>query len=190
MTLKGIRFLPVVVDLPLPAAAAAAAPSPPPPPPPPPPPARMNSGVESDGEPVVVPQPPPPPPQPPQAVVGVLSRESVRIAGRLMETERAIRDRPPPPTPPSPLFGWLGFGVPVSVLPFLCLVGFRRKPCFVEKRLEMLRSVFPRLSPTTHFEYSFFLLGLAEAVQGRLPCRRGVCNRKEVSLSGGTTTVF
>jgi len=128
MTLKGIRFLPVVVDLPLPAAAAAAAPSPPPPPPPldgaakstahlagrlsdggggdtdwKGDPARMNSGVESDGEPVVVPQPPPPPPQPPQAVVGVLSRESVRIAGRLMETERAIRDRPPPPTSPSPL---------------------------------------------------------------------------------------
>ena len=30
----------------------------------------------------------------PRVVVGVLSRDSVRIAGRLTETERAIRDRP------------------------------------------------------------------------------------------------
>lgn len=34
-----------------------------------------------------------------RAVVGVLSRDSVRIAGRLMETERAIRDMPPPSRP-------------------------------------------------------------------------------------------
>ncbi len=127
MTLKGIRFLPVVVDLPLPAAAAAAAATPSPPPPPldgaatstaplagrpsngggnnadwKVAPARISSSGASDGTPAGVPQPPPPPPQPPQAIVGVLSRESVRIAGRLMETERAIRDRPPP-TPPPPL---------------------------------------------------------------------------------------
>lgn len=49
--------------------------------------------------------------QPQLAVVGVLSRDSVRIAGRLAETERAIRDQqkflppnkssPPPPQGPT-----------------------------------------------------------------------------------------
>lgn len=123
MNLKAIRFLPVVVDLP-PPPSAAAAPSPPPPPPPPSPSAdtarptapftRRWSNNREDGvawkedggrkEPAVVPPPPPSPPPPRQAIVGVLSRESVRIAGRLTETERAIRDRPaysPPTSAPS-----------------------------------------------------------------------------------------
>lgn len=124
MNLKGIRFLPVVIGLPPSPAAVAALP-------PPPPPSdattsigrfarrRANSrrgdigwrteegGGEStrnsgpNGTPLVMPTAPLP-----QAVVGVLTPESVRIAGRLTETERAIRDRPvypPPPPPPLPL---------------------------------------------------------------------------------------
>lgn len=126
MNLKGIRFLPVVVDLPPPASASTAAPPPPPPPSPPSldtaaptaPFARRWSNNRGDDVawkkegrgkgPAAVPPPAPPlapapPPPTPQAVVGVLSRESVRIAGRLTETERAIRDRPiySPPTSPS-----------------------------------------------------------------------------------------
>lgn len=115
MNLKGIRFLPVVVDLPPPASGATA---PPPSPPldtatPTAPLARSWSNNRGDevawtkkggGKgPAAVP-PPRPPPSPPQAIVGVLSRDSVRIAGRLTETERAIRDRPtisPPTSPPS-----------------------------------------------------------------------------------------
>ena len=123
MNLKGIRFLPVVVDLPPPAFASTAPPSPPPRPPsfdtatPTAPFARRWSNNRGDevawkegggkrpaAVPPPSPPPPPPPPPPPQAIVGVLSRESVRIAGRLTETERAIRDRPtisPPTSPPS-----------------------------------------------------------------------------------------
>ncbi|CAM9946504.1 unnamed protein product [Ectocarpus sp. 6 AP-2014] len=141
MTLKAIRYLPVVVDLPLPpspepAAGAAMAT------PPPRAPVsiaktaatravapftrrrsnknRRGEGSGSDGgndsgedrdaaqeaAAVAVPPPPPPPPQAPKAVIGVLSRDSVRIASRLAETERAIWERPsysPPPPTPVPL---------------------------------------------------------------------------------------
>ncbi|CAM9413238.1 unnamed protein product [Scytosiphon promiscuus] len=66
-----------------------------------------NSSQQGGAASAELPPPPlPPPPPPPQAVVGVLSRESLRIAGRLTETERAIRDRPkasPPPASPLPL---------------------------------------------------------------------------------------
>ncbi|CAM9567240.1 unnamed protein product [Ectocarpus fasciculatus] len=72
---------------------------------------ESDGGNDSEGDrdavqEAAVPPPPPPPPPVPKAVIGVLSRDSVRIASRLTETERAIWDRPsysPPPPTPVPL---------------------------------------------------------------------------------------
>lgn len=95
MESKGVRFLPVVVDLPPPASLfgsdapfARTWPGQ----------RREELGEEQQGSNHTT----LPFEQLPRVVVGVLSRDSVRIAGRLTETERAIRDRPYSPLPPRP----------------------------------------------------------------------------------------